>query len=328
MTPEPPSASPGPAPDRASGRAPGAPPTIGLLCSRVRVEEKLLLDAFERRGVPCVRLDERELMLTLGSRGDRAGTARTLAGPLPRVDLVLDRSIAFGSARYGLALLEALGVPCLNRADVVATCGDKALTSAALFAAGVPTPRTAVAFTPEAALAALEDLGYPAVVKPVVGSWGRLIARVNDRDAAEAVFEDRTVLGSWQHKVLYLQALIDKPGRDIRAFVVGDECIAAIYRTSDHWITNTARGGRASNCPVTPALAERCLCAARAVGGGLLAIDLVEAPDGELLVLEVNHTMEFRNSIATTGVDIPGRMIDHAVEVAAAAARVPAEART
>lgn len=293
---------------------PRSSPRIGLLCSRVRVEEKLLHEAFERRGVAFERLDERELILDLGPAG-----ARTTHGPLPELDLVFDRSISFGSARYGLALLEAQGLRCLNRSSVIATCGDKALSSAAFAVAGVPTPRTVVAFTPESALAAVEELGYPAVVKPVVGSWGRLVARINDRHAAEAVFEDRSVLGSWQHKVLYCQELVDKPGRDIRAFVVGDECIAAIYRSSEHWITNTARGGKASNCPLTPELTALSVRAAQAVGGGILAIDLLETKAGELLVIEANHTMEFRNSIDTTGVDIPGRMVDYAVELASGA---------
>jgi [lysine-biosynthesis-protein LysW]--L-2-aminoadipate ligase len=97
---------------------------------------------------------------------------------------------------------------------------------------------------------------------------------------------------------------------------VGDRTIAAIYRDSEHWITNTARGGKSSNCPVTPELDAICVAAARSVGGGIVAIDLVEDQDRGLLVLEVNYTMEFRNSIAPTGVDIPGEMTDFIVRVA------------
>ena len=106
-----------------------------------------------------------------------------------------------------------------------------------------------------------------------------------------------------------------KPGRDIRAFVVGDEPICAIYRTSDSWITNTARGGIATRCPLTAEVTEICRRTAQAIGGGLLAIDLFETATG-LSVNEVNHTMEFRNSIATTGVNIPARMVDYVVETA------------
>jgi [lysine-biosynthesis-protein LysW]--L-2-aminoadipate ligase len=153
------------------------------------------------------------------------------------------------------------------------------------------------------------------VMKPVVGSWGRMVSKINDRDAAEAILEHRDVLGSYQHAIFYIQEFVDKPGRDIRSFVVGDECICAIYRTSEHWITNTARGGHASNCPVTPELADLSVRAARAVGGGVVAIDLLETREGALTVNEVNYTMEFRNSIDTTGVDIPARIIDYVLAV-------------
>ncbi len=276
---------------------------IAVLCSQIRVEEKLIFQEFDRRGIPVGRLDPRTQAFWLDDR------------PVP-YDVVLDRSIRYGHSLYALHVLESQGVRCINRAAVVATCGDKVLTSLALLRAGVPTPPTFLAFTREAALAAVEELGYPAVVKPVVGSWGRLVARVNDRDAAEAVLEDRETLGDWHHQVFYVQAYVPKPGRDIRAFVVGDEPIGAIYRTSEHWVTNTARGGRASRCPVEGPVGDLAVRAARAVGGGVLAVDLVEAPDGRLLVLEVNHAMEFRNSIEPTGVNIPGCIVDYVLRVA------------
>jgi [lysine-biosynthesis-protein LysW]--L-2-aminoadipate ligase len=163
---------------------------------------------------------------------------------------------------------------------------------------------------------AIEELGYPVVLKPVVGSWGRLLARINDRDAAEAVLEHKETLGSYQHSIFYIQEYVAKPGRDIRAFVVGDEVVGAIYRESPHWITNTARGGAASNCPLTPQIEGLCHQAAQAVGGGVLALDLLEDPQRGLLVNEVNHTMEFRNSIAPTGVDIPARVADYVLRQA------------
>jgi [lysine-biosynthesis-protein LysW]--L-2-aminoadipate ligase len=171
-----------------------------------------------------------------------------------------------------------------------------------------------VAFTPESALRAIEEIGYPAVMKPVVGSWGRLLAKINDRDAAEALLEHKEHLGSYYHSIFYIQKYIAKPGRDIRAFVVGDETICAIYRESKHWITNTARGARTQKCPVTPELSDLCLRAAQAVGGGVLAIDLMETPEG-LTVHEVNYTVEFRNSLAPTGVNIPAKIMDYVERV-------------
>jgi [lysine-biosynthesis-protein LysW]--L-2-aminoadipate ligase len=172
-----------------------------------------------------------------------------------------------------------------------------------------------VAFTPESALTAIEELGYPVVLKPVVGSWGRLVSKVHDRESAEALLEHREVLGNYQQQIYYIQEYIRKPGRDIRAFVVGDETIAAIYRTSPHWITNTARGGVGANCPVTPELHAICMAGAQAVGGGVLAMDLFEDPDRGLLINEVNHTMEFHSSVPATGVDIPGKIIDYTLAV-------------
>jgi [lysine-biosynthesis-protein LysW]--L-2-aminoadipate ligase len=172
---------------------------------------------------------------------------------------------------------------------------------ARLTAAGVPSPRTMIAYTAESALEAIEELGYPVVLKPAVGSWGRLLSKLNDREAAESVLEHKEVLGTYHHSIFYIQEYIDKPMRDIRAFVVGDETICAIYRDSAHWITNTARGGTSSNCPITPELNDICVRAAKAVGGGVVAIDVLEDPERGLLVNEVNYTMEFRNSILPYG---------------------------
>ena len=278
-------------------------PRVGVLLSRVRVEEKLLLEELERRHVPTTIIDDRELVLRLETK------------PELGVDVLAERCIQHSRALYALSVLETWGIPTVNTFEVADICGNKLLTTMRLIRDGVPSPRTRLAFTPESALTALEELGYPAVLKPLVGSWGRLISRVNDRDAAESILEHKEVLGTYMHSIFYIQEYIAKPGRDIRAFVVGDECIAAIYRASDHWITNTARGGKATNCEVTPDLADLSVRAAKAVGGGVVAVDLLESERG-LLVNEVNYTMEFRNSIDTTGVNIPGRVVDHILAVA------------
>lgn len=263
------------------------------------------MDALRQRQAEVVLIDDRELLFDL--------TTPDLSWR--SYDVVLERSLSQSRGLHALHALEQLGIPTLNRYDVTATCADKYLTTAALLRHGVPIPRTMLAFTPEAVLRALDTLGYPAVLKPTVGSWGRLLAKVNDREAAEAILEHKVTLGSYQHSIFYIQEYIAKPGRDIRAFVVGDQTICAIYRGSSHWITNTARGGQATNCLVTPELDALCRTAARAVGGGVLAIDLLESPRG-LLVNEINATMEFRNSIEPTGVDIPGAVADYALAVA------------
>ncbi len=286
-------------------------PTVGVLLSRVRVEEKLLLEDLDRRHVPYRTVDDRELVLEVERKPDLG------------VDVVLERCIQHSRALYALSVLNTWGVPTVNTFEVADVCGNKLLTTMRLIRDGVPTPRTRLAFTPGSALAAIEELGYPAVLKPLVGSWGRLLSKVNDRDAAESILEHKDILGTYMHSIYYVQEYVPKPGRDIRAFVVGDETIGAIYRASDHWITNTARGGRATRCPVTPELNDLCVRAARSVGGGVVAVDVLEGPEG-LLVNEVNYTMEFRNSIDTTGVNIPAKVIDFVLEVARKAQQGPA----
>jgi [lysine-biosynthesis-protein LysW]--L-2-aminoadipate ligase len=276
---------------------------IGFLYSRLRVEEKLLLEELERRpDVEVVRINDGERYFDISQ--------------LPvEVDAVFERSISYSRGLYVSRIFEAHGIPAVNSSALAERCGDKYVTSQILVRERIPTPRVLMAFDEQSALAAVEAIGYPCVLKPVVGSWGRLLARVDSREMAEAVIEHKASLGV-HHQVFYVQEYVDKPGRDIRAFVVGDESICAIYRSSENWITNTARGGVASNCPLTPELSDLCHRTAQAMGGGLLAIDIFETTDG-FTVNEVNHTMEFRNSIATTGVDIPARMVTYVCETAA-----------
>jgi [lysine-biosynthesis-protein LysW]---L-2-aminoadipate ligase len=278
---------------------------IAVLLSRVRVEEKWLFEALDRRGASYDRIDDREAQFDLAD-----------SRPWRQYSAVLERSISYGRGLYALRVLNGWGIPTVNCASVAATCGDKLLTSAALQAAGVPQPNTRLAFTPQSALHAIEAMGYPVVLKPIIGSWGRLASLVKDRHAAEALLEHREVLGNYQYQVYYIQEYVHKPGRDIRAFVIGDETVAAIYRTSEHWITNTARGAVASPCPVTAELHAACQAAAQAVGGGVLAIDLLEDPQRGLLVNEVNHTMEFHSTVPATGIDIPGKIIDYTLALA------------
>lgn len=274
---------------------------IAILASRVRVEEKLLVEALQKRGVEFEIIDDGQLLLDLERPHER----------WQAYDAVLCRSV---SQSRGLAVshvLEHWGVPVYNSARVTALCNDKLLTTLTLMRAGIPTPSTLLAFEQQSAVQGIEMLGYPAVLKPVTGSWGRLLARVNDRDAAEAVLEHQETLGGYQHHIHYIQEYVAKPQRDIRAFVVGDRTICAIYRASAHWVTNTARGATTSNCPVTPELNDLCLRAAQAMGGGILAIDVFEDEERGYLVNEINATMEFRNSIAPTGVDIPQEIVEY-----------------
>ena len=280
-------------------------PKIGVLYSRVRVEEKWLFAALDKRGVDYERLDDRVAIFDL---------ARSESWQ--RFDAILIRSISFTRGLYASRMLNGWGIPTVNMAAVAEVCGDKPATAAAIAKAGLPQPRTQIAFTIQSALEAIETLGYPVVLKPVVGSWGRLLAKINDREAAEAILEHKSTLGSYQHSIFYIQEWIEKPGRDIRAFVAGDETVCAIYRSSEHWITNTARGGKSDICPVTPELNDLCVPAAQAVGGGILGVDVIEHPERGYLLNEINHSLEFNTAAPTTGVDIPGILVDYLIQVA------------
>jgi [lysine-biosynthesis-protein LysW]---L-2-aminoadipate ligase len=270
---------------------------IGFLYTRLRVEEKYLLEELEKHPeVEVVRINDGDLFFDINQL------------PEP-VDVLFERSISYSRGLYISRIFEAYGVPVVNAPAVAERCGDKYVTSQLLVRNGIATPRVMMAFDEGSALRAIEAMGYPCVMKPVVGSWGRLLAKVENREMAETLIEHKATLGV-SHQVFYIQEYIDKPGRDIRAFVVGEDVICAIYRSSENWITNTARGGVATNCPVTDEIAELCQRAARTVGGGLLALDLFETDNG-LTINEINHTMEFRNSITTTGVNIPQRMVEY-----------------
>ncbi len=275
---------------------------IGFLYTRLRAEEKYLLEELEKRpNVELVRVKD---------DGQFFDISRI---PEP-VDVLFERSVSYSRGLYISKIYEANGVKVVNTPQVAERCGDKYVTSQILVQNGIPTPKVFMAFDEESALAAVEAMGYPCVLKPVVGSWGRLLAKVDNRHMAESLIEHKALLGV-NHQVFYIQEYVNKPGRDIRAFVVGEEPIAAIYRSSENWITNTARGGVATNCPLTPELSDICRRTAQAIGGGLLAIDVFETESG-LSVNEVNHTMEFRNSITTTGVNIPALMVDYVLEQA------------
>ena len=276
---------------------------MGVLCSRIRLEEKLIFKALQERGVQYDRLDERHLALQLQANGLSK-----------RYDVIWCRAISHSRALSTLSILNGWRIRTVNSYQVVNVCGDKVLTSMALIQHGIPTPRTVVAFDIETALQAIEEMGYPVVLKPAVGSWGRLLSKVNDRETAEAVLNHKATLGGPAHKVFYIQEYVDKPSRDIRTLVVGDEVVYAMYRRSAHWITNTARGGEALPCPLTSEIKELSLAAAQAVGGGILAVDLMETADGHLLVNEVNHTPEFHGAMEAVDVDIAGKMADYVLQ--------------
>ncbi|MEF8856531.1 MAG: lysine biosynthesis protein LysX [Haloplanus sp.] len=278
---------------------------VGVLYSRIRQDEKLLLNELRDRDHEVSKIDVRRLNYGLDAP----------PAAFDDVDLVVDRCLSTSRSVYSTKFLEAYDIPVVNSAETAATCADKVDNSLALAEAGVPTPATTVAFTTDSALEAIEAFGYPCVLKPVVGSWGRLMAKLDSRSAAEAVLEHKETLGHYEHKVFYVQEFVEKPGRDIRVVATDGEPVAAMTRTSDHWLTNAAQGGDVSQYAVGDEVADLVARASDAVGGGLLGVDLMETgvEDGEpagYTVHEVNHTVEFKALNGVVDVDVPARVVD------------------
>jgi [lysine-biosynthesis-protein LysW]--L-2-aminoadipate ligase len=271
---------------------------LAVLASRVRAEEKLILRELRDRGVPVTVVDARGFVVGLGK---------------PALDLrgAIIREISHTRGYYGSRLLEHAGVAAVNSSHVIGLCGDKLLTNLALVEAGVPVPDAAAGLSPAAMLGHLPAFGFPAVVKPLTGSWGRLLARLREQETAEAVLEHREALTGPQHQITYVQRYVDKPGRDIRGYVFGGEVVGATYRVSGQWRTNTARGAQARRCPLGDDLVTLLTAAAAAIGDGALAVDVLEDGDGTLLVNEVNHTPEFHASVEVLSARLVSRYVDY-----------------
>lgn len=280
---------------------------MGVLVSFLRQEEKLILSAARARGMDVIPIFDRELALNV--------SAPTAAESGIDIDVLLDRSVVHSRAGYTLFAMDRWGIPTLNSSQAVSVCDDKARASMVLEAAGIPSPRTFVTYSVESALQACEALGYPAVMKPVTGSWGRLISRVNGPEQARAIISQKSEHGSFHHEIYYVQEFIEKPGRDIRAYVIGDQVVAASYRTSEHWITNAARGAVSLPCPITPEIEELALRSCEVVGARLAGVDLIETNEG-LKVIEINTGGEFKGLMTTTDRDIAGEIVEEAARLA------------
>jgi [lysine-biosynthesis-protein LysW]--L-2-aminoadipate ligase len=290
---------------------------VGLLYSRIRKDEKLLLSELRDRGHDVEKIDVRKEQFDVHEP----------PAAFDDLDLVLDRCLATSRSLYATRFLDAYGVPVVNGPETAELCADKVKNSLALEGEDVPTPRTKVAFTTDSAMEAIESFGYPCVLKPVVGSWGRLMAKIDSESAAEAILEHKATLGHYEHKVFYVQEFVDKPGRDLRVLATDGEPVAAMVRKSDHWLTNAAKGATTDEFEPTDTVRDLVARASDAVGGGLLGVDLMEvggAGSDEYTVHEVNHTVEFKALNGVVEADVPARVVDWLEATAADAAEVRA----
>ncbi|MCL9812365.1 lysine biosynthesis protein LysX [Natranaeroarchaeum aerophilus] len=279
---------------------------VGLLYSRIRKDEKLLLEELRERDHDVVKIDVRKQRFSI----------REPPETFTDLDVVLDRCLATSRSKYATQFCEAYGIPIVNSAETAEVCADKVKNSLALEKAGIPTPNTEVAFTKDSAMEIIESFGYPCVLKPVIGSWGRLMAKIDSKSAAEAILEHKATLGHYEHKVFYVQEFVEKPGRDIRVLAVDGEPVGAMVRSSDHWLTNAAKGAETDSFELDEEAKSLVEQASDAVGGGLLGVDLMETgvdengdPEG-YTVHEVNHTVEFKALNDATDIDVTGGVVD------------------
>jgi [lysine-biosynthesis-protein LysW]--L-2-aminoadipate ligase len=281
---------------------------LGLICDRIRWDEKALIRAATKSKIEIKLIDPKNIYI------DTSTEEVNLKEEFGEV--IIQRCVSYFRGLHITAILENAGIKIINSFNVSQICGNKLFTTLVLSNGGIPVPRTLVAFTQQGVIKALEKLGYPAVIKPVIGSWGRLIALIKDRSSAQAIIESREQMRNSLLQIYYIQEYVKRPPRDIRVLVIGEETIAASYRYSpeNDWRTNVAIGGKSEFCPITNDLEEIALKAAEKVGGGVLAIDCMESPRG-ILANEVNSTVEFRGLSSATKIDIPKKIIDYVVRV-------------
>ena len=273
-----------------------------LLYDNIRWEEKAIYESARKRGIDITNVDCKDLILELD-------------GPSYSNKTIIQRCVSYFKSLHSTAALEGLGASVINPLNTSIVCGNKLFTHMKLKNAGIKTPKVITTFSYEAALSALDIFGYPTIIKPTIGSWGRLIALLKDKDAAKAVIEDRQHMFPL-YQIYYFEEFVDRPPRDIRAIVIGDRVVAAIYRYSENseWKTNMALGGRAESCPVTKELEDICIKSTQAVGGKIVGVDLMESSRDGLLVHEVNNTTEFKNTVRVTGIPIQNMIVDYSLQ--------------
>ena len=271
---------------------------------RLRTEEKLLQKNAEELGYETSMIDAKITSFDTDSKPENFKFG----------DVVLERCVSYYRGLHFTACLEFMDIPVINKFDVANTCGNKMITSMLLKKNNIPTPKTYFSFSAEAALENFENVGYPLVIKPIIGSWGRSVMPVKDKDTAEAVIENRQVTDGPQDRIYYLQEMIDRPPRDIRVITVGDQAVSAMYRkSSGGFKTNIALGADPELCEITKEIEDLCEKTSKAVGGGILGIDLMEDKKRGLVVHEVNNTVEFKGLVKVSKKNIPKEMIDYAV---------------
>ena len=277
---------------------------VCIVFDRLRTEEKMLQKEASNLGHDAVMLDAKITQVNTDSKKEDYDFG----------DIVLERCVSYFRGLHFTASLEFMDVPVLNKFDVASVCGNKMFMTLLLKKNNIPTPKTYFSFSSEGAADNLEKVGYPLVIKPVIGSWGRGVMPIKDKDAMDAVLEIRAITDSPHDRIYYLQELIKRPPRDIRVITIGDEAIAAMYRkSSGGFKTNIALGADPELCEITKEMEDMAVKASKAMGGGILGVDMMEDEQRGLVVHEVNNTVEFKGLARVAKRNIPKEMIEFAL---------------
>lgn len=279
--------------------------SLYILFDSIRWEEKSIIESAKKNNIDIKPIDCKELVLFLN------GETKEFEDKV-----VLQRCVSYFKSIHSTAALEGLGAQMINTLYTSIMCGNKLFSHMELQKQGIVTPNAFCSFSPPSAIEGIRRLGYPAVIKPTIGSWGRLIGLLNDEEAAKAVLEDRQHMFPI-YQINYIEEFVKRPPRDIRAIVIADKVVAAIYRYSgvNEWKTNMALGGHAEACPITKELEDICIKSAKIFKGDIVGVDLMENEAHGLLVHEVNNTTEFKNTVRVTGIDIPSLIVDYMIKI-------------
>ena len=287
-----------------------------------------LIRALAERGHDGREVSYEQVVARLGRGGDAAGSLTSGGVELLDAGAVLARIIPGGSLEQiiyrvnALHWIERRGVLVMNSPRAIERCVDKFYTTALLQEAGLPVPPTVVCETVDEAMAAVREM-KDVVIKPLFGSMGHGLVRVNDPDVAFRVARSLEAIRA----VFYVQQAVDHGGRDVRAFVVGGQVIGAIERRAPagDWRSNLARGGSARPVALSEELRQLALTAASAVGADYAGVDLLPGAGGAAFVLEVNGIPGWKGLQRASGVDVAGAIVDHLIARAGAVARTERE---
>ena len=280
---------------------------LSIIYDKLRFEEKELYEKAKNKGITTNLVDAKPISFSTDIN----------QSDIIKGDIFLQRCLSHYRGLYITYCLEFLRRKVINKYDVNEICGNKLRTSLILAKSEIPSPKTYFTFSAESFKELTNKLGFPLVLKPLVGSWGRGVFPIRNEETVNIIMEMREENDSALSRIYYVQEMIKRPPRDIRCIVAGDQIITAIYRYSavNEWRTNVARGGHTELAPITKELEDLVIKASNAVGGGILGVDVMEDKNKGFVIHEINSNVEFRGASLVSHVDIANSMIEYILTV-------------